>query len=109
MVGGGGGQWRQQNFQLFIIANLFFIEFQNRRKVTEVNLCQRDDTNGWQAKHDSYWSRRSDFTWTNHVEYMAGKINQRFGLLRRITIYYRLGRASFSVKVMSCPYSSMQI
>ena len=46
MVGGGGGQWRQQNFQLFIIANLFFIEFQNRRKVTEVNLCQRDDTNG---------------------------------------------------------------
>ena len=26
----------------------------------------------------------SDFTWTNHVEYMAGKINQRLGLLRRI-------------------------
>ena len=23
-------------------------------------------------------------TWTNHVEYMAGKINQRLGLLRRI-------------------------
>ena len=27
----------------------------------------------------------SDFTWTNHVEYMAGKINQRLGLLWRIT------------------------
>ena len=27
----------------------------------------------------------SDFTWTNHVEYMAGKINQRLGLLRWIT------------------------
>ena len=26
----------------------------------------------------------SDFTWTNHVEDMAGKINQRLGLLRRI-------------------------
>ena len=26
----------------------------------------------------------SDFTWTNHVEYMAGKINQRLGLLRWI-------------------------
>ena len=26
----------------------------------------------------------SDFTWTNHVEYMAGKINQRLGLLKRI-------------------------
>ena len=26
----------------------------------------------------------SDFTWTNHLEYMAGKINQRLGLLRRI-------------------------
>ena len=26
----------------------------------------------------------SDFTRTNHVEYMAGKINQRLGLLRRI-------------------------
>ena len=26
----------------------------------------------------------SDFTWTNHVQYMAGKINQRLGLLRRI-------------------------
>ena len=26
----------------------------------------------------------SDFTWTNHVEYMAGKINQRHDLLRRI-------------------------
>ena len=26
----------------------------------------------------------SDFTWTNHVEYMAGKINQRLGLLRHI-------------------------
>ena len=26
----------------------------------------------------------SDFTWTNHVKYMAGKINQRLGLLRRI-------------------------
>ena len=26
----------------------------------------------------------SDFTWTNHVEYIAGKINQRLGLLNRI-------------------------
>jgi len=26
----------------------------------------------------------SDFTWTNHVEYMGGKINQRLGLLKRI-------------------------
>ena len=26
----------------------------------------------------------SDFTWTNHVEYIAGKINQRHGLLNRI-------------------------
>ena len=26
----------------------------------------------------------SDFTWTNHVEYIAGKINQRLGLLKRI-------------------------
>ena len=26
----------------------------------------------------------SDFSWTNHVEYMAGKVNQRLGLLRRI-------------------------
>ena len=40
MVGDGGGGWRQQNFQLFIIANLFFTEFQQRHKVTEVNLGQ---------------------------------------------------------------------
>ena len=26
----------------------------------------------------------SDFTWTNHVEYIAGKVNQRLGLLNRI-------------------------
>ena len=26
----------------------------------------------------------SDFTWTNHVEYIADKINQRLGLLNRI-------------------------
>ena len=26
----------------------------------------------------------SDFTWTKHVEYIAGKINQRLGLLNRI-------------------------
>ena len=26
----------------------------------------------------------SDFTWTNHFEYIAGKIKQRYGLLRRI-------------------------
>ena len=26
----------------------------------------------------------SDFTWTNHVEYIAGKINQRLGLLNPI-------------------------
>ena len=26
----------------------------------------------------------SDFTWTNHVEYIAGKIKQRLGLLKRI-------------------------
>ena len=26
----------------------------------------------------------SDFTWTNHVECIAGKINQRLGLLNRI-------------------------
>ena len=38
-------RWRQQDFQLFIIANLFFIEFQKVRKVTEVSLCQLDDTN----------------------------------------------------------------
>ena len=25
-----------------------------------------------------------DFTWTNHVKYIAGKINQRLGLLNRI-------------------------
>ena len=28
--------------------------------------------------------RSSDFTWTNHVEYIAGKTNQRLGLLNRI-------------------------
>ena len=28
----------------------------------------------------------SDFTWTNHVEYIAGKINQRLGLLHRIKV-----------------------
>ena len=26
----------------------------------------------------------SDFTWTNHVEYIAGKLDQRLGLLNRI-------------------------
>ena len=26
----------------------------------------------------------SDFSWANHVEYIAGKINQRLSLLRRI-------------------------
>ena len=26
----------------------------------------------------------SDFTWTNHVQYIAGKMNQRLGLLNRI-------------------------
>ena len=26
----------------------------------------------------------TDFTWTNHVDYIAGKINQRLGLLGRI-------------------------
>ena len=25
-----------------------------------------------------------DFTWTNHIEYIAGKINQRLGLVNRI-------------------------
>ena len=29
-MGMGEGGWRQQNFQLFIIANLFVIEFQKR-------------------------------------------------------------------------------
>ena len=28
--GGGGGGWREQNFQLFIIANLFFVDFQKK-------------------------------------------------------------------------------
>ena len=26
----------------------------------------------------------SDFTWTNHVEYITGKINQRLGLINRM-------------------------
>ena len=33
MVGDGGEGWRQRNFQLFFIANLFFIELQKRRKI----------------------------------------------------------------------------
>ena len=40
MVGDEEGGWRQENFQLFLIANLFLKEFQNRHKVTEANLCQ---------------------------------------------------------------------
>ena len=37
-VGRGRGreEWQQRKFQLFIIANLFFIEFQKRHQVTEV-------------------------------------------------------------------------
>ena len=37
----------------------------------------------------------SDFTCTDHVDYIAEKFNQRLGLLRRISIYCRLGLASF--------------
>ena len=36
----GEGGKRQQNFKLFIIANLLFIKFQTKNKVPEVNLCQ---------------------------------------------------------------------
>ena len=51
----------------------------------------------------------SDFTWTNHVEDMAGKINQTgLAYLGALSIYYHSERASFSIKVLSCPYSSMQ-
>ena len=39
--GWGRGGWPHQNFQFFIIANLFFIEFQKRHKVTEVNLIHQ--------------------------------------------------------------------
>ena len=36
----------------------------------------------------------SDFTWSNHVEYTEGKINQRLGLHGALlSIYYRLGSA----------------
>ena len=35
----------------------------------------------------------SDFTWTNHVEYIAGKINQRLGLLNRIKDFNSLSQA----------------
>ena len=36
----------------------------------------------------------SDFTWSNHVEYMEGKINRRLGLHGALlSIYYRLGSA----------------
>ena len=31
----------------------------------------------------------SDYTWTNHAEYIAGKINQRLGLIA-LSIYYLL-------------------
>ena len=52
----------------------------------------------------------SDFSWTNHVEYMAGKVNQRLGLLRRIKhLLLFKARVSFFIKALLCPYSSMLI
>ena len=51
----------------------------------------------------------SDFTWTNHVEYMAGRIHQRLGLLRRIKHLLSFTARILSIRVLSCLYSSMQI
>ena len=45
----------------------------------------------------------SDFTWTNHVEYMAGKINQRLGLLRRIKHLLPFGARIFFYKSLVMP------
>ena len=45
----------------------------------------------------------SDFTWTNHVEYMAGKINQRLGLLRRIKHLLRFGARILFYKSLVMP------
>ena len=36
----------------------------------------------------------SDYAWTNHVEYIAGKINQRLGIIA-LSIYYLLLYAFF--------------
>ena len=48
---------------------------------SSVNLCPNvDNVNSF--KYLGIFI--SDFTWTNHVEYIAGKINQRLGLLNRI-------------------------
>ena len=51
----------------------------------------------------------SDFTWTDHIEHLTGKINQRLGLLKRIKHYCLSGRVFFSTKVLLCPFLNMLI
>ena len=50
----------------------------------------------------------SDFTRTNHVEYIAGKINQRLCLLNRIKHLLSFGARLFFIIVLSCLYLIMQ-
>ena len=51
----------------------------------------------------------SDFTWTNHVEYIAGKISQRLGLLNRIKhLLPFIVRLLLFIIVLSCLYLIMQ-
>ena len=50
----------------------------------------------------------SDYAWTNHVEYIACKINQRLGIIA-LSIYYLLLYAFFFfIIVLSCLYLIMQ-
>ena len=49
----------------------------------------------------------SDYAWTNHVEYIACKINQRLGIIA-LSIYYLLVHAFFFIIVLSCLYLIVQ-
>ena len=50
----------------------------------------------------------SDFTWTNHVEYIAGKINQRLCLLNRIKHLLPFSARLLFYIVLSCLYLIIQ-
>ena len=55
MVGDEGGGMVTTEFLVVYHCESIFYGISKRHKVTEVsnNSCQLDDTNGWQAKHNS--------------------------------------------------------
>ena len=51
----------------------------------------------------------SDFTWSDHIEYVISKVNQRLGLLSRIKICYLSPLAYCSITVLYFQFLIMAI